>query len=229
MKKPRYSTAGFAVALLLCGCGKYPAQIKSSWDIFITSSDYYSINISELPPDLYPKLKKFTQVDQIVFYHLKGSTVNDSQLQELAKIPFDRLKDINLTHCSSVSDTGLEALVRIGPLTELALTGTSITDVGLRKLAEKKNLDGVNVVDCKKITASGLRALGSSESLTDVSFSAENLTTDDVISIIREFRHVRDCWIVDRAGSLDKIRIEQEAADKNCKMDITRNGIFDSS
>ncbi len=61
------------------------------------------------------------------------------------------VKEVELT------DNGIEALSHSTSLTQLNLTGTKITDAGLKHLENLKNLKKLILLDCPKLTLAAMQ------------------------------------------------------------------------
>ena len=66
--------------------------------------------------------------------------LHQTRLPGNALAPFTKLKYLDLSHNRFFDDRGLRHVGRMSGLTKLYLTGTSITDEGLRNLAGLTNL-----------------------------------------------------------------------------------------
>jgi hypothetical protein len=85
--------------------------------------------------------------------------VTSAQLAEfIPKYAHAHIDHVNLSGCTQITDTGVQALTR---LTELDLSSCAhITDAGLQALAQHcTGLTALNVSDCEHITEAGAEAL----------------------------------------------------------------------
>jgi hypothetical protein len=86
----------------------------------------------------------------------------------------------------------------------------------------------VNLVGATNVTVSGLLKLAQSDSMMDIGFSAEKLTQDDLLQIIRAVRHITRISLVEPSdGQLDAPALQQAAQAKNIELyAVRKQGVF---
>jgi hypothetical protein len=184
------------------------------------------IAITDLPLRDYPLLVKFKKLKSIQYYKEHRSGATDEKLEALAALTFPQLHDIELVAAKSVTDKGIRALSKMKSLTGLSLEGTSITDDACEIIVSKMHLDGVNVANCGGVTLKGLLSLSKSECLKDISFSADQLTQEEVVRVIKAFKGITWCQIVDPNDKLDKEAIDNLAKAKGITVVIKKQERF---
>jgi hypothetical protein len=107
--------------------------------------------------------KKTGHVERVV---LHGAHVDDSVLDEVAKLPFLRRLSLN---DSSITDSGLPKLRPLKRLENLSLTGTRVTDEGLGLLENMPSLRNVYVFESEILTGRGIGSLRKSLPNTKIS------------------------------------------------------------
>lgn len=182
------------------------------------------VSIRYLPIEDYPMLDKFRNVKEIDLACQEGTFATDDKLKALASLNFKNLNDIVLTNCRLITDEGISALVKIQSLKELGLEGTTVSDASLETIATKMRLSGVDISNCSKITLKGLQKLATCESLQEISFSANELTQNEILNLFDSFRKVNWCQIVDPQNKLDKKILKAKAAEKNFSLVIKATG-----
>jgi len=218
-----YYTLLLALLLFATGCN-YPEPLNNAWDIMWASSNTKMIAIANLPIKDYPLLAKFQNLKRIQFFKQGRSGADNAKLVALSLLKFNTLRDIELLAATDVTDQGLEALARIPPLRSLQLEGTSITDHGCEIISSKMRLTGVNVANCKNITYKGIQTLATSDTLEEIGFSADGLTTDEVIQLIKHFKNANWCGIVDAHQRLDEPALRAAADKKHITLVIKKTG-----
>ncbi|KAM9634230.1 F-box and leucine-rich repeat protein 13 isoform 2-T2 [Morphnus guianensis] len=64
---------------------------------------------------------------------------------------------LNLRHCENVTDAGIEALGNMSSLISIDLSGTSISDMGLRSLGHHGKIKELSISECKNISDTGIQ------------------------------------------------------------------------
>jgi hypothetical protein len=212
------------ICVLLAACGKYPETAQTQADIDRTPSSATMIRIPRLPVEAYPALSKFKELQRIEFYDADGTGADDKRLRALGQLQLPKLRDISLLNCPAVTDDGIEALAGFKSLIYLQLEGTSITDRSMEIIAGRMSLVGFNVANCKGITSRGLLRVIESSTLQELTFSAGNISEAQIIDLINHAKKLNHCEIIDPAGTLNAIAIEQAARPKNIQVVIRPEG-----
>ena len=205
--KPRRPFAVVIVALSSCiaGCGHYPAQISSRYDIVWTSSHEYMIIINDLSLKDWPSLRKFGGLQHLNVNH----KVTDEHLRTLAGLNFPELRVLGLDDCHDVTDEGIRALTNLPSITTLGLSRTRITDDALRIVsAGMPRLKSLGVTSCKSLTLLGFLNLTNAPALAEINLSPDNLTQEQLERLIATLTQVT-WWGIDdstRKLSLDGLR-----------------------
>jgi hypothetical protein len=187
----------------LVSCGRYPANLRSGFDIEATSASFYAISIGDLPVELYPKLQKFAKVEQVL-YKPNSEGAMDRKLQILSTLKFTRLGSINCNGLNKPGDVGVLSLVAIQSLEFLQLNNANITDQTIYGLERFPKLCGISVVGCEQITKDGVIALCKARQWREISFSGELLSMDDVLYIISILPNDVLCCIADKRPILTR-------------------------
>jgi hypothetical protein len=211
-------------ALSVSGCGKYPEPLRTAEDIERAPAETEMLSVGALPLADFSRLERFDNVRQLKFYQSDGTGASDAKLKALASMSFPKLRDVSLLNCPFVTDLGLVALTNIPSIELLQLEGTSISDQSLEIIAAHLHLKGINVANCTNVTFDGISALAEVSSLRELTFSSDNLTQDQVISLISRMKEVQWCSIVDRAGTLDEDAIKRAAGSQMKSISVSRKG-----
>lgn len=212
------------ITLFSTAFGAQPEFLFSKEDIERAKSNIKSAYIDQLPLEYYPLLAKFTQLRQISLYSADRTLATDEKLKSLARLNLTNLADITLLNCRRITDEGILALSTIRSLKSVQLEGTSISDKGLGVLATNTHVSGVNVANCNGVTLNGLQSLATSEFLEDVTFSARQLSNDDILKLFILFKHLKWCEIIDPSGRLDTATLKKTAADRGFRLLIKSTG-----
>ncbi|XP_040518054.1 dynein regulatory complex subunit 6 isoform X1 [Gallus gallus] len=82
--------------------------------------------------------------------------VTDASVKEIAE-RCHQLTYLNLHHCENVTDAGIEALGNMLSVISIDLSGTCISDKGLRALAHHGKIKQLSLLECKNISDTGLQ------------------------------------------------------------------------
>lgn len=85
------------------------------------------------------------------------------------------LEFLSVGFCPSFSNGALAAVCRFTNLRTLVLSGTSVTDSGLKRLVELKNLHSI-VLNQTLVTDDGMRTLSHVKGLRDISLAGDKIT-----------------------------------------------------
>jgi len=204
--------------------GTHPEFLSSKGDIEKAKPNIKSAYIEELPLQYYPLLTRFTQLRQLSYYSPDSTLATDDKLRALASLNLTNLADITLLNGRHITDEGILALSKIKSLTSLQLEGTGITDKALGILATNTRIQGVNVANCDGVTPKGLQTLVTSESLEDVSFSANQMSTEDVLNLFASFKKTTWCEIMDPQGRLDAAALKKAASERGFHLLVRPTG-----
>jgi hypothetical protein len=153
-----------------------------------------------LPSEDWPRLQKFAGLEHFRVAEEMAAQVNDNDVIALSRLKLPKLRQIDLAHCSHVTDTGIGSLTNVTSLEGLGLLGTDITDRGMVKLAtEFPHLTGISVVECRSLTAKGFMSLTNSKTITDTSLSFNPFSQEQIESIISTVSNVT-WWIISDPG-----------------------------
>lgn len=208
----------------MSAAGTNPEPISSREDIRVASAALHYLDIRALPLEDYPLLRKFQAVDKIRFWNVDGRGATDAKLLALANLSFTNLTYIDLNNCREVTDEGLRALAKISTLRELPAEGTAITDVGCEVMASQMKLRVVRIANCPGVTSHGLALLASSDTIQHFQFSATTLTQADIEVLIRSFKSITWCEIIDTQGKLDGAAIQKAAERKGVRAFVYPKG-----
>lgn len=196
--------AAVALLFVFTGCGHQPAHISSARDIAQSSSAEYMIAVGQLPLEDWSKLQKFTALEHLRTTPGKALAVTDEHIMALANLKLPKLRQISLADCREVTDHGIGTLRKLTSIEGLQLSGTSITDDGLKILAtELPDLKDINVAKCRAITATGLSTIRESKSLRSVGLSLDPLSQADIETAMLNLPNVTWWTIYDQQQQLD--------------------------
>ncbi|XP_057273830.1 dynein regulatory complex subunit 6 [Pezoporus wallicus] len=82
--------------------------------------------------------------------------VTDASVTEIAQRCHE-LTYLNLCHCENVTDAGIEALGNMLSLISLDISGTRISDTGLRTLGCQGKIKELSISECKNISDTGIQ------------------------------------------------------------------------
>ncbi|KAM6146287.1 LOW QUALITY PROTEIN: F-box and leucine-rich repeat protein 13 [Phoenicopterus ruber ruber] len=82
--------------------------------------------------------------------------VTDASVTEIAQRCHE-LTYLNLRYCENVTDAGIEALGNMSSLISIDISGTSISDMGLRALGRHGKIKELSVSECKSISDTGIQ------------------------------------------------------------------------
>lgn len=233
VKHMKFTRAIVALVILSCSTllagPPYPARLSSAHDIKRAKRTADDIDIWKLPLKDFPLLAKFTKVESISFNCREGTFATDEKLKALAGLGLTNLAVITLLNCRLITDAGIEALSHINALTGLELEGTAITDKACQIIASQMGLTNINIANCPGVTLRGLKLLAASEKLNEISFSADKLTQDEVLSLIGSFKNVVWCQIVDPQLKLDEKLLKAKGGARNMLIVYSQTGALQDS
>jgi len=208
------------------GCGKHPPVPKSVEAIERIPADTKSLRLAYLPVEQYPALRRLTNVVDANLVSAGGPGGDDEKLKALANLPWYRLKNVALQNCSLVTDTGVLAIVHLPSITSLGLERTSVTDAGLKILAQRTQLEAVNVQGCKNVTLDGVRALAKSTTMRSIGFSSSIADEADIVRLVQSATNIT--WYIedDPAGKLDRDRLASLANVPRARVLISHGGVY---
>ncbi len=155
------------------------------------------------------RLQNLSKLEYLDLNHQPGIT--DRGLAVVRGMP--RLTELNLTG-ASISDQGLQSLREL-PLAHLNLDGTKVTDVGLKSLASLKSLTHLYLAWCA-VSDDGLAQLQSLEKLHTLSLS-RRLLTDRGFEHLSAMQSLRNLHIGDTKVTADDVASLQKKL-PNCKI-----------
>ncbi|NXI65787.1 DRC6 protein, partial [Anseranas semipalmata] len=82
--------------------------------------------------------------------------VTDASVTEIAQ-RCHQLTYLNLRHCENVTDAGIEALGNMSSLISIDISGTNISDMGLRALGFRGKIKQLSLSECKNISDTGIQ------------------------------------------------------------------------
>ncbi|XP_074726008.1 F-box and leucine-rich repeat protein 13 [Strix uralensis] len=82
--------------------------------------------------------------------------VTDASVTEIAQRCHE-LTYLNLRYCENVTDAGIEALGNMSSLISIDLSGTSISDMGLKALGRLGKIKELSISECKNISDTGIQ------------------------------------------------------------------------
>jgi hypothetical protein len=212
-------------SIVLSSCGRYPAVLRSIRDIDVTPASYYAISIGNLPMDLYPKLQKFVEVAHVSYEpNSKGAT--DEKLILLSTVKLPRLKGITCSGINRPGDSGVLSLAVFPTLEYLQLTNANITEKTIHGLGEFPSLNSISIVGCKQVSKDGIMVLCKARNWVGVGFSADFLSTEEVIAAISFLPRGAECTIVDETLHLDEFRLKEAAASRGLRLDLRKDFVY---
>lgn len=140
------------------------------------------------------KLQQLTSLDFTAGYARYEAKLTDKGLRNIAELRLPHLELLSIGYCFSVTDAGLRHIADINTLREISLMGcTNLSDAALLNIASSTTLMGIDLRGCDRITDQGLQSLAKMPSLLNVSVGGcSNITSVG----IAEFQKIRpDCHI----------------------------------
>eukprot|EP01117_Protostelium_nocturnum_P016830 TRINITY_DN6740_c0_g1_i3.p1 TRINITY_DN6740_c0_g1~~TRINITY_DN6740_c0_g1_i3.p1 ORF type:complete len:783 (-),score=243.72 TRINITY_DN6740_c0_g1_i3:42-2390(-) len=164
------------------------------WICQLTFLQHLTLMNSISDRDVNMICKNLTQLQSLM---LISSNVAEAGLNDIAQLRY--LRELQLTGCERVGDTGIAKLKPLASLKSLWLSCTGVTDQGMQHLIALSNLKTLVVTNCK-ITDQGLKYLILLEQLENLSLSY--------------------CYLITSAG------VEQLSRSKNISINLfgVRNG-----
>jgi hypothetical protein len=229
------------LGMTAAGCGKYPVSLRTRSDVSRASAATDDIWLL-LPVEDYTSLAKFRELKTVRFPVLNEPPCTDEKLAALAGLDVPNIRDVSfysnwvtdkgilslarmpslqglsIHDAPKVTDASLESLAQLTSLESLVLAGSSITDVGCELLAARSRVKWVDVHNCPKVTLSGLLKLVGSSTIEHVSFSADHLTTADIVKLINASRQVKELYIHNPSGEFNAAAIERAAMVKSMQV-----------
>ena len=154
---------GLGVALLLCGCGRWPPIVETKADVDRLSASEPSMRARSLADSDVPSLARLRQLRILDFsggHAVKEAKITDTGLAHLSKLDLPHLEILKLGYCASVTDAGLVHVGQMHTVTWLSLMACpQITDKGLPPLLSMKSLTALDLRGCPGITDAGLQHL----------------------------------------------------------------------
>jgi Leucine-rich repeat (LRR) protein len=119
------------------------------------------------------------------------TNINDFDLKILENLPGLQLLNLPQNN-QSVTDTGMKYVAELRSLKFLTL-GSAITDNGLARLNNLRELQSLNLATCSEITGSGLAALNCSRTLNNLSLGQG--VQDEYLKYVQRFTRLKRLWI----------------------------------
>ncbi|KFQ29905.1 F-box/LRR-repeat protein 13, partial [Mesitornis unicolor] len=82
--------------------------------------------------------------------------LTDASVTEIAQRCHE-LTYLSLRYCENVTDTGIEALGNMSSLISIDISGTGVSDMGLRALGRHGNIKELSISECKNISDTGIQ------------------------------------------------------------------------
>ena len=109
---------------------------------------------SKLPGSGFEDLAKLKDLKLL---HLGSTNATDATLEQIGKVTW--LRQLVLSDCEQVTDTGVQHLQDCVKLRQLMLQGTKVTDKGLAHLSKMQQLQELSLRGCGKVTDAGIEHL----------------------------------------------------------------------
>ncbi len=116
------------------------------------------------------------QQHQVTSVALSGPEIHDEHLEQLDPLRLEHITALDLRD-ASLSDEGLESVVRLKRLERLNLTGTTITDDGIETLVALGQLKTL-LVSSPQVTDAGLQAIARLTQLEELNLVGTAITDD---------------------------------------------------
>jgi Tat protein translocase TatC len=116
------------------------------------------------------------QQHQVTSVALSGPEIHDEHLEQLDPLRLEHITALDLRD-ASISDEGLESVVRLGRLERLNLTGTTLTDDGIETLVALGQLKTL-LVSSPQVTDAGLQAIARLTQLEELNLVGTAITDD---------------------------------------------------
>jgi Tat protein translocase TatC len=116
------------------------------------------------------------QQHQVTSVALSGPEIHDEHLEQLDPLRLEHITALDLRD-ASISDEGLESVVRLKRLERLNLTGTTLTDDGIETLVALGQLKTL-LVSSPQVTDAGLQAIARLTQLEELNLVGTAITDD---------------------------------------------------
>ena len=210
-----------ALAAILTGCSGSPRYFASRRDIFFAAPYASNAQVSNLKPEDFPALVKFTKLRELDF---EAPSCTDAQLYALTQVSLPKLSCVVLIGCPLITDKGIAYLAQIPAIDGLGLRDLAITDRSLDILVSMPKLQGVTLWGSTNISLNGLLRLAQSDHIEDIGFSCGDLTQGDLLRILEVSRKLNRI-IIDEPppGRLDAPTLRKAAQAKGIKIYVCHN------
>ncbi len=123
------------------------------------------------------------QQHQVTSVALSGPEIHDEHLEQLDPLRLEHITALDLRD-ASISDEGLESVVRLGQLERLNLTGTTLTDDGIETLVALGQLKTL-LVSSPQVTDAGLQAIARLTQLEELNLVGTAITDDGLAHLAK--------------------------------------------
>ena len=121
---------------------------------------------------------------------------------------------------TGVTDVGIVELAKLPALESLILNETGLGDKGCEALAAHPKLRSVLLEECTNLTVHGITALVMSPSLQRIAFSSRGLSEKQVLQIIADSRQLKQCYVHDANGNLNRAAILNAGRAKGIRVEV---------
>ncbi len=127
--------------------------------------------------------KDLQKLSRLRVLSLVGTSITDSVFESKDEL-WPHLHTLDISNCQ-VTDTSMDAILKLAKLTDLKMRGTKITNDGLRKIVAIKSLSALDVAETK-ISNDGFLALAKLENLRSIHIENTNISGKAVAEFCRQ-------------------------------------------
>jgi hypothetical protein len=137
-----------------------------------------------------------------------GESLADSVLKVLCGLT--KLRELRITHCEKLTDTGLSYLQHLPRLSSIELRGSNFTDEGARQISKVKGLTQLSLIGWERLTDKGLYYLSKIKSLESLDLRYSSQISDAGLEHMRHLKVLRDLQLAEcRVTSKGRARLSK--------------------
>ena len=144
---------------------------------------------------------------------LDGNPLTNVSTAFIGRLP--RLRELDLSGCTLISDESLLDLAKLSELRSLRLAATSISDAGLQQLAPLRNLETLSIRYCN-VKGVGLVSLAKLPNLKHLDLSGDEIT-DRGLESLKSLRGLRTLGLENTKVTAAGVRSLRQAL-PDCKI-----------
>lgn len=190
IRNSRWILAVACLGILLVGCGKWPPVTDNKEDIQSLPASTESIRARALHDSDFASLSHLPQLRDLDLYGGYAdcqANFSDLGLAMLASLELPHLETVYFGHCTNVTDTSLDYIIKLKTVTSLGLVACPrITDVGLQRLVSMPSLLELDLRGCTNITDKGLEVLSAKNNWRRISLGGCTQVTLEAVTNLQQ-------------------------------------------